>query len=214
MRRPITRRELLAGTATTLGLSGYSTRDLAQERNGFSPDRNGFGFQNWSSENQYFDASSVRAGLFPLVVVLVDTDDVNLTVETPAGAELTRASAEYMDVTRGEVARVRSRYGAEAGTYRLAVFGNEPTDYEMDVLVADPDGPIVREARSGTLELGDGHEYELEVPSEGDGSIARSGGDLGRSAVLAGGGTVGGFAAGAVAYRALRGDSGRDPSGN
>lgn len=48
---------------------------------------------------------------------------------------------------------MRSLYGAEPGTYRISVFGNDATDYELTILVAEPDGVIVDETRAVTLEL-------------------------------------------------------------
>lgn len=149
------------------------------------------------------DRSTLRASLFPLALVMVDTADVELTVVAPDGEELDRVRGTYMDRTREEYARVRSRYGATPGTYRIAVFGEDQVDYEVTTIVADDDGVVVDTTHDGTIEPGEFHEYDLEIAGSGRGSMDRQDGRLQR-ATLVGAGAVGGMAVGALGYRGMR----------
>lgn len=149
---------------------------------------------------------TVRGSLFPLAYVTVDGDDeaLELCIADPDGEELDRVRGTYMDRTRGDVSTVRSLYGADPGTYHVGVYGMGSTDYELTALVADTGGTVVDETRSGTLEAGELHEYTLEVPEEGDGTVDRTNGGWFGSALTGGAGALGGIAAGALGHRTLQ----------
>lgn len=148
------------------------------------------------------DRATVRASLFPLALVSVDAADTKLSVVAPDGEELDRVRGTYMDRSRGDYAHVRSRYGADPGTYRIGVFGLEATDYELTALVAGPDRSIVEATRSAAVGPGELHEYDLDIPDEGAGTLERAGRGGLRPALL--GGAAGGVAAGALGHRALQ----------
>lgn len=148
--------------------------------------------------------STVRSSLFPLALVLVDTNDVEVTVVAPDGTELDRTRGTHMDRDRGSYARMRSLYGASPGTYRIDLFGHEDTDYELRAVVCDTDGTLVDSTRSGTIGVGEVHEYDLEIPEDGEGTMARTGDDVLGSAAVVGGAAVGGAAVGALGYRTLQ----------
>lgn len=167
--------------------------DLASDRDGASP-----------LDHLTVDRSTLRAALFPLVLVLVDVDDVSLAVDGPDGDELGRISGTYMDRSRGDYPRVRTGYGARPGTYRVGVFGHEETAYELTAVAAGPDGTLVNATRRATIGSGAMHEYELEVRTDGSGSLARTDGDLERLALATGAGVLGGAAAAALGYRTIR----------
>lgn len=148
--------------------------------------------------------STVRSSLFPVALVLADTEDVDLAVVAPDGTELERIRGTHMDSTRGSYARVRSLYGADPGTYRIGVFGDEATDYQLKTVVADPGGTIVDETHSASIEVGELHEYDLNIPAEGDGKVASADDGRLRGSLVTGGAAFGGVAAGALGYRAIR----------
>ena len=155
--------------------------------------------------------SVLRASLFPHVLVMVDSAAVELSVVAPDGTTVDRIRGAHMDRSRGDFDRIRSLYGAAPGTYRVGVFGNESADYELTVTVADEDGPIVDETRSASIAAGELHEYDLEVPGDGEGEVARGDGDWPGSGFAAGAGVVGGVAAGALGYRAVQRRRRREP---
>lgn len=148
------------------------------------------------------DRSTVRASLFPLALVSVDAAATKLAVVAPDGEELDRIRGTYMDRSRGENAHVRSRYGAEPGTYRIAVFGREATDYELTTVVAGPGRTIVEATHANSIGAGALHEYELAIPDSGEGTVERTRRGGLHPALL--GGAVGGVAAGAIGHRTLQ----------
>lgn len=151
------------------------------------------------------DRATVRASLFPVVLVLVDTEAVDLVVVDPEGAPLERLRGTHMDRTRGEAARMRARYGAVPGTYRISVLGNRRTEYEVEVNVSGLDGEIVHAGHAAGIRAGAVHEYELVVPESGVGSLSRVGGGTRLAGLVGGAGALGGVAAGALGYRFLDG---------
>ncbi len=159
------------------------------------------------------DRARVRDALFPVAVVTVDSADVELTVVDPNGEELDRIRGEGMDRNRGDLARLRSLYGADPGTYRVGVLGTQATDYELTAVVAGPEGTLVDATRTGSVDPGEFHAYDLSVPEEGSGTMTRDGGGRLRPALVGGAGAVVGVAVGAVGYRTLRGLRGRDGPG-
>ena len=150
------------------------------------------------------DRSTVRASLLPLVLVLVDSADVEVTVVDPNGEELDRLRGTHMDGGRGDYARLRSLYGAAAGTYRIGVFGGESTDYELRAVVVDGDGPIVDSTTTASIDVGESHQYDLEVPEDGAGAVEDASGGWPRSGLVCGAGVAGGAVAGAIGYGLLR----------
>lgn len=155
------------------------------------------------------DRTTLRESLFPVALVLVDDGDVTLGVTDPDGEPLGRRRGAYMDRTRGEYARVRSRFGATAGTYGIDVYADDATDYELRALVADADGPIVDETLAGSLDAGTCRSYAMEVPDDGAGQLGRAGTARVNPVVIGGTGVAVGIGAGVVGYRALRnGDRG------
>jgi hypothetical protein len=148
------------------------------------------------------DRATLRDSLFPLVVVLSDTADATLTVIAPDGEELDRLRSTHMDRSRGDHARVRRRYGAEPGTYRIGVYGAATTEYELTAIAVEADGVLVDETRSGAVEAGEHHTYGLTVPAETTGSLQRDG-RSGLGPALVGGAAAGGVALGAVGLHVL-----------
>ena len=149
------------------------------------------------------DRQAVRSSLFPLALVLVDSDAVEVTVVDPDGEELERTRGAYMDRSRGTHARVRSLYGADPGTYRIGVFGDDATDYGLRVVVADEDGPVVDWTASNSIDAGELHEYDVEVPEDGRGTVAAASGGWLQSGLVCGAGLAGAAAAGAIGYHVL-----------
>jgi hypothetical protein len=158
------------------------------------------------------DRSTLRESLFPFVLVRVDSPDVSLAVVGPDGAELDRLRGRYADRSRGEYARVRSRYGAAPGRYCVCVFGDRTAAYEMAVDAVDADGAVLREKRTATVEAAERHDYDVEIPERGAGTLRRSKRDRLRAALTGGAGVVGGVAVGAAGYRAVKRRRGRDGS--
>lgn len=148
---------------------------------------------------------AVRESLFPLVLATVDAEDAVLSLVGPDGAEGKRIRGSYMDVSRGDCAYMRSIYGARAGTHRIRIFGAAGTEYELDTVVTGAEETQVNVRRAGSVDAGDVHEYELTVPTNGDGTVRRLQDGSVRSEVLAAAGVAGGLAAGALGYRALAG---------
>jgi hypothetical protein len=107
-----------------------------------------------------------------------------------------------MDRSRGPYARVRSLYGATAGTYRLLVYGTRAAEYELRAIVTAPDETVVDEARSAALDVGETHAYELHVPESGPGWLRRAT-DRAPEPVVVGSAAVGGVVAGAAGYRTV-----------
>lgn len=159
------------------------------------------------------DRSTVRASLFPLALFLVDSPAVRLAVVGPDGRELDRVRGVHADRSRGDSPRVRSRYGADPGTYRLRVFGDGEATYEATAEVVDADGALLAETRTATIGPGDRHVYEVEIPESGTGTLRRTDRDLPTAALVGGAGAIGGAVAGAVGYRTLRGRSATDGDG-
>lgn len=148
-------------------------------------------------EHVRVDRSTLADALFPVVVVLSETVAAELTVTDPAGEELDRLRGTFMDRRRGDHARIRTAYGADPGTYRIGVFGTDGGPYELTALAADTDGVIVDETRSGAVEPGELHTYELTVPADAAGALGRVDREWLRPALVAGG------AAGAMAVGAI-----------
>lgn len=146
---------------------------------------------------------TVREALLPVVVILSDTTDATLTVTGPDGRALDRLRGRFMHRDRGAHARIRTRYGADRGTYRIGVYGTSATAYDLTAVAADTDGVIVDESRSGHVAAGELHTYALTVPDGDEGRVARDGDDRIRPAVI-GGAAVGGVAAGAVGLQVLQ----------
>jgi len=146
--------------------------------------------------------TTARESLFPLALVAVDTDDVSLVVTGPDEHEIGRVRATHMDRESGSHDRIRSLYGAPAGTYRIGVFGDAGTTYELRTTVVGLDGTAVDTSETATVEAGQRHEYELTVTDDHDGTVGRAGD--GRSWPLVAGGVAGGLAVGALTQRALR----------
>ena len=153
-------------------------------------------------DHQTGGEATVRESLFPLALVAVDTDDVHLAVTGPGENNVDRVRATHMDREPADNDRLRSLYGAPPGTYRIDVFGDAGTTYELTTTVVGLDGVAVDATETGTLETGQRHEYELTVTDDRDGTIGRDGG--GRSWPLVAGGVAGGLAVGALTHRALR----------
>lgn len=151
------------------------------------------------------DRSTVGESLFPLARIVATTDAVDLAVVTPDDEPLGRLRGAHMDRARGTHARVRTRYGAAPGTYRIGVFGAADTDYDLSATVAGLDSLVVNETIVASIRTGDTHEYELTIPAdEGeDGTLVRRRRGL-RPAHLAGAGAVG-AGIGALGYRAVTG---------
>lgn len=150
------------------------------------------------------DRSVVQESMFPLALVLTDTAAVDLTVVDPDGEALDRLRSTHMDVSRGEYARMRSRYGARPGTYRVGVYGKGTTEYAVTARVADAERSIVDETRTATIAPGELHEYALRIPANGPGSFERRRSRSFDPAVAGGAGVAGGVALGAVGYHTLR----------
>ena len=138
-----------------------------------------------------------------LVLFLVDSDDLDLVVRDPNGSPVGRDTARTMNRERTEYSRVRYRYGAPAGDYRITVLGRSETDYNLSALAAARDGSLIDTERSARIEPGETHEYVATIPEEPDraAKLRRDGGGndllaLGVGALSAG--------AGAAAYRYYR----------
>lgn len=157
--------------------------------------------------------STVHESLFPVVVVTTDTEDAELAVVAPDGTELQRIRGGLMDGSRGDLARLRSLYGADSGTYRVGVFGTRRTDYELRALAADADGAVVRAVRTGTVGSGELHEYALDVPEDGDGTMVRERRGGVPSGLVGGAGAIGGVAVGVASHRAFQRLRSRDRPG-
>lgn len=149
------------------------------------------------------DRSTVLASLFPLAVFTVDAENVEIAVVGPDGDGVDRMRGTHMDRTQGETAGIRTRYGASPGTYRIGVFATDTTDYELTTMIADTDRTLVDESRTATIDLGERHEYVLEVAEEGSHSLDRSGGGSVRPTLVGGAGAVVGATVGAVGYRTV-----------
>lgn len=149
------------------------------------------------------ERETVRSSLFPLALVLVDVDAVDLVVLDPDGDPLERLRGVNMDCSRGEAARMRTRYGAPPGSYQISVFGTRTTDYELQTIVSGLDGEIVNATHTARIATGEVHEYELEIPARGAGSVTRSNRPRRPAGFVAGAGAIGGLAAGFAGYRIL-----------
>jgi len=148
------------------------------------------------------DRERLRESLFPHALIVATTEDIDLAVAGPADRRVRRLRGEYTDVTRGEYSRVCSRYGADPGTYRISVFGERRTDYELTATVTDREGALVDETRTASIGPGRVHEYDLEIPDDGDGELTRVRAGARRLRLLGAG--AAGIAAGAVGYRTAR----------
>lgn len=150
------------------------------------------------------DRSTVRSSMFPLALVLTTSPKVDLTVVDPDGEEFERLRSIHMDVSRGGYSRIRSRYGARPGRYRVSVFGKSAAEYTVTAKVAGLDGVGVDEARTATIRPGELHAYALRIRDDGSGTFGRVERRSADPAVVGAAGAVGGLAAGAIGYRALQ----------
>lgn len=146
----------------------------------------------------------LREAVAPLALVATTAADVDLVVTAPDGTEIERIHGTHIDRGRGKYGRMRARYGAEPGTYRVRVFGSDAARYELRALVADVDGGVVDATRRARVQAGAVHEYDLVIPAEGEGRLTRVGTRFGgRTSVdLLGAGAVG-AGVGALGYRAI-----------
>ncbi|WP_267642139.1 hypothetical protein [Haloarchaeobius amylolyticus] len=152
------------------------------------------------------EAETLREGALPLGLVLVDSDDVVLTVVDPAGEPGDRLRSPQMDRSRGEYARMRSLYGVAPGDYRIRVVGTDEATYGLRTLVADHETAIVDDARRAAIDPGEVHEYVLSVDDDRTGAVRRAGRGRLPPSVLGGAAAVGGLGVGAVGYRLLARD--------
>ena len=157
------------------------------------------------------DRRRLGESLFPLALIAASTEDVSLVVVDPTGQRMRRLRGTHIDESRGEYAQVCSRYGVEPGDYRISVFGTAHTDYELAASVTDAEEALVDEGRSAAIQPGEVHEYDLEVPEAGVGTLKRVQSSI-RSVHLLGAGAVG-TAAGAVGYGAVNRLRSRDGPG-
>lgn len=111
------------------------------------------------------DAVNVREAIFPTALVTVDTAAVDLAVDDPNGGRLGRLRSDFMNLSRGPVARVRSTYGADAGTYRIRLYGHESTQYELQVRIAGPDGARLSVTETARIDAGETQEFVATVPN-------------------------------------------------
>ena len=147
------------------------------------------------------DKDAIRGGVFPIAQVVVDSDDVAVTVIGPdEGEPMGRLRGRHMDRSRGRFPRIRTCYGAVPGEYRVRLLANADTEYELRALIADERDTRVDTSRTGVLTAGDVHEYDLTVATN-DGSALRRQSTDHRSAALAAGA---GAAAGVGATLAVR----------
>lgn len=151
-----------------------------------------------------------RERLFPLALILADSEAVDLVVETPDGGRMERLRGEYMDRSLGTYPCLRSRYGVEPGRYRISVFGLGGTDYELRALVTGVDGTVVDATESRRIGAGDVHRYWLTIPESGTGGLSRGRSDWERTALVGGAGAVGGALAGIAGDRLRRRRRGGD----
>lgn len=115
-------------------------------------------------------AEELRESVFPLALVTVDTQDVDLALVDPNGRRLGRLGSDFMDRSRGSVVRLRSAYGADPGTYRVRLYGHRATPYELQVRIAGPDGTRLSTSHAARIETGETQEFAATVPDAPDGT--------------------------------------------
>lgn len=139
-----------------------------------------------------------------LVMFLVDSDDLDLVVRDPNGKPVERDTARVMNRDPTEFSRVRYRYGAPSGEYRVAIVGRAKTSYNLSALAADRDGSLIDAERGATIDPGDTHEYVATIPeSSNEPASIRRDHDDASGLVTLGVGTLS-AGAGAAAYRYYR----------
>lgn len=146
------------------------------------------------------DPETVVDSLFPMLVVTVDDPDVTVNVTGPNGRGARRLTSRFMDRTRGAIPRIRSRYGAESGTYQIGVVGQRDTEYELTAIAATPENRLLNQSVTGTIDAGEVRTYEATVSDGSEsGTLDRTNpGQSWRPTAL---GIAGGAALGAGAYR-------------
>ncbi len=124
-----------------------------------------------------YGRGSVRESLFPVALVTADTAAVDLSIARPNGGHLNRLSGEFMDRTRGDFPRMQYAYGVENGRYRVTVYGQQETDYEVRVRIAGEDGARLDTTRTDRISGGESHVYTAAVPATADeeGTLERQG---------------------------------------
>ena len=150
-----------------------------------------------------YGRDAVRESLFPVALVTADTAAVDLSIARPNVGQLNRLSGEFMDRTRGSFPRMQYAYGVENGRYRVTVYGQQETDYEIRVRLAGEDGARLDTTRTDRISAGESHVYTAAVPATADeeGTLERQGDRRWAETVGAAGVGVGlGAAGGAGAY--------------
>ncbi|WP_418280328.1 hypothetical protein [Halorubrum sp. DTA98] len=109
-----------------------------------------------------------RDEIFPTALVTVDTPDVELTISDPNGGRLGRLRSDFMDRSRGPVARVRSAYGVDAGEYRIDLHGRRSTPYELRVHIAGPNGTRLSVAHADRIGNSETKTFIATVPETAD----------------------------------------------
>jgi hypothetical protein len=150
------------GRYTGILFSRYDRIEAATDRTSVGP-----------ADHVTVDRERLRESLFPHALIAANTEDVDLAVAGPEDRRVRRIRGEYTDETRGEYSRVCSRYGVDPGTYRISVFGEDRTTYELTATVTDRDGALVDETRRASIRPGIVHEYDLKLPEDGAGSVRR-----------------------------------------
>lgn len=153
----------------------------------------------------HFDGNPVRIreAIIPTALVTVDTADVDLGIVDPNGSRFDRLVSDFMDASRGGLARIRAGYGIEPGVYRIHIHGRRRTAYDLHVRIAGPAETRLSASRIAAIDAGEIHIYEATVPENSgeSGNLelvddSNDGGIL--SAAIAG--TAGGFVTGMGAY--------------
>lgn len=113
-------------------------------------------------------ATEVRESLFPMALVTVDSEDVDLAVSTPGGGRLGRTRGAFMDRSRWRHPRLRFAYGVDSGRYRIGILGRKTTAYTLRARVVGRAGGSLDATRSGTVEAGETRTYDATVPDDPD----------------------------------------------
>lgn len=140
--------------------------------------------------------------LFDVALFLVDAD-VGLTVVGPDGRPLTRLVSPLIDRRSTEYRRMRVRYGADPGRYRVVVTGSRPTEYTLYASAASLDGERLSDRSTASIDAGEVHEYVATVPTSAadDGDLERR--SVGGPSITTGAGLVVGAAGIAAGVYAL-----------